>query len=197
MSPASLQSIGILAFDGVDDTDLLPAVGLLKKAALLADDGSLRAAVWGARPSIVTAGGVRLGADVEWSRGSAWSALVVPGGSAAPTAPLSESVHRELRAHVEASRPVYCICGGVWLLARVVSLQGMRVARPATRHDVAGVSGAHWTDNATASDRWLTTIARADGGGLKSIRAATAVLRDLHPRVVERLEARLGHALPR
>jgi protease I len=196
MSAASPRSIGILAFDGVDDTDLLPAVGLLKKAALMVDGGSLRAAVWGARPSIVTAGGVRLTVDVEWSHASAWSAVVVPGGAAAHTAPLPEDVRRGLRAHVTADRPVYCICSGVWLLARVVSLEGMRVARPASTHDVAGMSGARWVDDAIASDRWLITVARVDGGGLKSIRAATAVLRDLHPPVVDRLEARLGHALP-
>ena len=190
------RSIGILAFDGVNDTDLLPAVGLLKKAALLADDGSLRAAVWGAGPSIVTAGGVPLTVDVEWSRASAWSAIVVPGGSAAPTAPLSEDVHRGIRAHVAASRPVYCICSGVWLLARVVSLKGLRVACPASMHDIAGMSGACWVDDAMASDRWLITVARMDGVGLKSIHAATTVLRDLHPRVVNRLEAHLGNALP-
>jgi putative intracellular protease/amidase len=193
---AAPRSIGILAFDGVDDTDLLPAVGLLKKAALLAEDGSLRTAVWGAGPSIMTAGGVRLTADVEWSRTSAWSAVVVPGGSAALTAPLSEDVHRELRAHVAASRPVYCICSGVWLLARVVSLKDMRVACPVSTHDVAGMKGAHWVDDPMTSDRWLITVARVDGVGLKSIRIATAVLRDLQPRLVNRLEARLGHALP-
>jgi putative intracellular protease/amidase len=190
------DSIGILAFDGVDDTDLLPAVGLLKKAALLADDGSLQAALWGDGPSIVTAAGVRLTVDVECSRLSAWSAVVVPGGSAARTAPLSEGIRCGLRAHVAASRPVYCICSGVWLLARVVSLEGLRVARPASTHDVAGMSGARWVDDATESDRWLTTVARADGAELKSVRAATALLRDLHPRVVDRLEARLGHVLP-
>lgn len=190
------DSIGILAFDGVDDTDLLPAVGLLKKAALLAGDGSLRTAVWGAGPSIVTAGGVRLEADVEWARASTWSALVVPGGSAAPTTPLSTDIRCGLRAHVSASRPVYCICGGVWLLARAVPLKGLRVARPASTHDITGISGARLIDSAMESDRWLVTVARADGAGLKSIRAATALLRDLHPRVASRLEARLGHVLP-
>ena len=190
------DSIGILAFDGVDDTDLLPALGLLKKAALLADDGSLRAAVWGSGQSIVTAGGVRLGVDVEWARASAWSAVVVPGGSAAPTAPLPGDVRRGLRTHVAASRPVYCICGGVWLLARVVSLKGLRVARPTSTHDIAGINGARLVDSMMESDRWLVSVAGADGAGLKSTRAATALLRDLHPHLAGRLEARLGHILP-
>lgn len=188
--------VGILAFDGVDDTDLLPAVGLLKKAALLAGEGSLRAALWGAGQSVVTAGGVRLEVDVEWARTSSWSALVVPGGSAATTVPLPADLRRGLRAHVSASRPVYCICGGVRLLARVVSLQGLRVARPRSAHDVAGMGGARLLDGPVESDRWLVTVAGADGAGLKSTRAASALLRDLHPGLAERLEARLGHPLP-
>jgi putative intracellular protease/amidase len=134
--------------------------------------------------------------DVEWARASPWSAVVVPGGSAAPTAPLPGDVRRGLRAHVAASRPVYCICSGVWLLARVVPLKGLRVARPASTHDIAGMDGARLVDSAMESDRWLVTVARAGSAGLKSTRAATALLRDLHPRLAGRLEARLGHALP-
>lgn len=190
------DSIAILAFDGVDDTDLLPALGLLKKAALLAGEGSLRAALWGAGPSIVTAAGVRLEVEVDWARGTGWSAVVVPGGSAAAAAPLPGTARRALRAHVTASRPVYCICGGIWLLARAVSLKGLRVARPASAHDVAGMNGARLLDSTMERDRWLVTVAGGGSAGLKSTRAATALLRDLHPRLAGRLEARLGHALP-
>ena len=123
--------VGIIAFPGVDDLDLVGARAVLQKAK----DGPAgsvpivpQVLTAAGADSVVCAGGTVIPADGDWTLIEQCDAVLIPGGSAARTFQPCETLKAQLTRTIDRNRPVYCVCSGAFILANAGLAEGRRLA---------------------------------------------------------------------
>lgn len=189
---AAAVRIGIVAYDGVDELDLVGVYAPLAKVASTSPD--LQVQVVGTSPSISGSNGMSLRADQLWASPSSalrFDALVIPGGAGAAraaAAPLADMI----RAHHKAHLPIYTVCSGALLLGELGLLEGKRVAFHARKGDTLAERYGCVVSTGVIRDTWLTSAGGfTDGSRLKAVEIALNVLHDFAPAALPAVEERI------
>lgn len=92
-----------------------------------------------------------------------YAALLIPGGCISPDTMRQSEIHLELvREFARASKPIFSICHGPWLLADAGVVSGKTVTSwPGIRRDLER-AGAVWVDEVAVTDGVLVTSRMPD-----------------------------------
>jgi len=146
-----MTRVDLVIFDGVDDLDVVAPFEVLNMAKRLGANIEVRVVALDRHATVITQGGLSLGATAEWAPGDA-EVILVPGGGYG-AAGSGAGVRAELisdrlpAAFRDAVRPglVFAsVCTGAMLLGAAGLLRG----RPCTTHhravaDLESVGGRH------------------------------------------------------
>jgi|CXWL01.1.fsa_nt_gi cyclohexyl-isocyanide hydratase len=187
------REVAIIAYEGVDELDLMGVLAPLRKAEEAAK-GALRTRVIG--PGSFRGGcGSLITPDQTFCDPfdfAALDALVLPGGKGAQAAVKDSHLSHFVLAARAAGAPIYAVCSGALILRDLALLKGLCVASHGQKQDL--LAGAGCTlGSGVIRDQWLVSAGGfGPGDGLKGAEVAFHVLRDLAPQLVmgvaERME---------
>jgi len=178
------RSLGILAFEGVEELDTVGPYEVFQKAATYGADWTVDVLAPVETDRVIAAAGLRFEPDGVFDGDAALDYLLVPGGgwndaddeavAGARALAADESVLDRLRTCHERGTTVLSVCTGAMILARAGLLDG----RPAVTHHGA-------MDELRATDAEVVEARVVDDGDLVTAGGITAGI-DLALWVVER-----------
>ncbi len=184
------MSVGIAAFDGVDELDLVGVFSVLTKLAQRSDRRP-PAVLLGAGDSIKTASGLRI--DIERIRKPyrPLKALVLPGGRQVERAAEQGTFDDLIDFQIDSGAHIYAICTGSLLLKRHGRLKDKTVAFHRGKTHLLVGSGVKRICGGMIRDGWLTTVGGSFAASVKSVDVGFEIVRNLYPQELVSLETRM------
>jgi transcriptional regulator GlxA family with amidase domain len=186
--------IAILAYEGVDELDLVSVlIPLTKVAGSQSPVFPIRPVLTGLQSKVRGANGLTFEVTGNISELARCDAAVIPGGPGVHVLHEDPQWRKELIALVERQVPVYAICSGVFVLARLGLLDGLRVAVHAQkRNALADLVSEKQIGSGFISDGFLRSIGGSSGQSyVKGLEIAYRILKEFCPEAIDYLAARL------
>ncbi|BDX06110.1 GlxA family transcriptional regulator [Planctobacterium marinum] len=121
-----MHRIGFVAYEGIQMLDL---VGPLESFALIKQQGALayETCVVGPSRKIASESGITIQCDYLLEEAPRFDTLVIPGGTGARTPEIKETLKPWLVQQFSQTARLICVCTGVFLVADLPQLHGMKV----------------------------------------------------------------------
>jgi AraC family transcriptional activator FtrA len=185
--------INILAYDGVDELDLVSVYAPLAKAAnSQSPKFPIVPMLAGPNREVRGSNGLRFEVPADIHDLARADAVVIPGGAGVHELHHNLELGTQLREIVARETPVYAICSGVFLLARLELIDGRKVAVHAQKQDALLQLGVKRVGRGFVQDGFLRSI----GGGsdtcyVKGLEIGYRILQDFCPEAIKFVAARL------
>jgi len=186
--------IGILAYEGVDELDLVSVLVPLTKVAASQSPGfPIRPVLIGCGSKVRGSNGLTFEVTADIAELARCDAAVIPGGAGVHVLHEDPELSKQLIALVERRAPVYTICSGVFVLARLGLINGLRVAVHAQKRDaLAAIISAEQIGSGFIHDGFLRSIGGSSAQSyVKGLEMAYRVLNDFCPQAIDYLATRL------
>jgi putative intracellular protease/amidase len=184
-------TVCILAYDGVDDLDLIGAYGPLRKAAECpVHDGIGSVLLVGDGPTVRTSGGLVLGPVGSPARLADCGAVIAPGGRGVRRAARSGLFAEGLRRAARRGAFIGSICTGAVLVLEA-GIVPDRVAIHHAKQALVGGRAGPAAGVGMIRDPRVTSVGGRTGRSVKSVDLAFEAVRRLSPGCVDCLTARL------
>jgi myo-inositol-1-phosphate synthase len=188
---AATARIVVFAYDGVDDLDLVSVFTPLAKAAERFD---LAPVLVGLTSRVSGANGGIFECRTDLALIETADAVVIPGGPGVHVLHHSAGLAASLGAYVAREKPLYTICTGAFVLARLRLIDGRRVAMHAQKRNELLQLGMKEIGSGYIEDGYLHSIGGATGEtyvkGLETAyRILAAFCPDAIPYVASRIES--------
>ena len=187
--------VGIVAFDGVDDLDLVGVRSVLIKSLGCPDQLNRIETVIVAdtdKRLVTSASGLMIQSQADWSCVSCCDAIVLPGGATAEQFDPPNSLQEQLRYAVKSGTPIYCVCSGAFILAKSGLAVGRRLAVHSRKRKALEQQGRCRTACGLLSDGTMWTIGGdSDRGGVKGVEIGFLVLSHFNKPAVGYVESRM------
>ena len=181
----------ILAYDGVDDLDLIGAYGPLRKAAECAvHDGIRSVLLVGAGPTVRTSGGLVLSPVESPALLADCEAVIAPGGRGVRPAARSRVFADGLRCAARRGAFIGSVCTGA-ILVLDAGIVPDRVAIHHAKRALLGERADSAADAGLIRDPRLTSAGGRTGRSVKAVDIAFEAVRRLSPGCVDCLTTRL------
>lgn len=186
-----MTRVGILAYEGVDELDLVGVFGPLSKAAQCREhDARLEVILTGPRPAFLCSGGIRMEGAAPLEELMTCAALVVPGGRGAEHAAANTVVLNAVRRATERGTALFTVCTGALLVAAAGVRPG-RIAVHSNKHHALRAFTSAEISHGLIRDPELVSIGGRPGPGVKSVDMAFEVLRQFAPECVPCVAGRM------
>jgi transcriptional regulator GlxA family with amidase domain len=186
--------IGILAYEGVDELDLVSVlVPLTKVAASQSPCFPIRPVLIGSGSKVRGSNGLTFEVTAGIAELARCDAAVIPGGAGVHVLHEDARLSKQLIALVERQAAVYTICSGVFVLARLGLLGGLRFAVHAQKRDaLAGLVSAEQIGSGFIRDGFLRSIGGSSAQSyVKGLEMAYQILNEFCPQAIDYVAARL------
>jgi transcriptional regulator GlxA family with amidase domain len=183
--------ISILAYEGVDELDLVSVFAPLAKVA--ENNSSIRPVLTGLASQVRGANGLMFSVTAGIAELERCDAAVIPGGAGVHALHEDPDLSKHLIALVDRQAPIYTICSGVFVLARLGLLKGLRVAVHAQKREaLAGLIAVEQIGSGFIQDGFLRSIGGSSGESyVKGLEMAYRILNDFCPEMIDYAAARL------
>ncbi|WP_058753269.1 DJ-1/PfpI family protein [Sphingomonas sanguinis] len=186
-------TVGVVAYDQIDDLDFFGAWSVLAKAAQASacdSSAAFRVHIVGAHNAFLTSSGlsVSVPAEVPPDR---LDAVLVPGGTGAIAAAQRSDLRDLLVRYQRDGSRCYTICSGALLLAAAGLLTDRSVSIHAAKREALRLAGAGTVTRGLRRDGWLTSIGGSMAPGVKGVDIGFIVVGDLRPDLLDSLRSRM------
>lgn len=187
-----MTCIGVLAYEGVEELDLVGVVAPLTKAAHCArHDTRLRVVTVGREPEVRGSNGLLIGGLEGLGSLASCDALVLPGGRGAAQAAASPALREAVREQAGRGTPLFSVCTGAFLVA-AAGVPVRRLAVHGGKRDLLRTLTSARIGTGLVRDAGVTSIGGLPSARVKAVDIAFEVIRrfapDCVPCVAERLE---------
>jgi AraC family transcriptional activator FtrA len=185
--------VAVLAYNGVDELDLVGVYAPLAKAASCRSPVfPIDAALASPTPRVTTSGGMIMDICGGLTALERADAVVVPGGPGVHALHANTEVAAALRRGAAREVVFYTVCSGIFLLARLGLANGRRVAVHTAKREQLMALDVGRVDCGYIEDGPVRSIGGATGGcAVKSVELASRILADACPGAVDYVAARM------
>src|SRR6185369_16590725 len=188
-----LSLISILAYEGVDELDLVSVFAPLAKAASQSSRFPILPALTGSSSRVCGANGLTFEVDANIAQLAHSDAVVIPGGPGVHVLHEDPELSKQLVVLVQRQVPVYTICSGIFVLARLGLLDGLQVAVHAQKREALGnFINAEQIGSGFIQNGFLRSIGGSPRASyVKGLEMAYRILNDFCPEAIDYVAARL------
>jgi transcriptional regulator GlxA family with amidase domain len=185
--------VSILAYDGVDELDLVSVYAPLAKAAAnQSPKFPIVPSLAGLSRRVQGSNGLTFETTADIRDLGSADAVVIPGGPGVHELHQNLELSTQLRAAVAAQTPVYAICSGLFLLARLGLIDSKQVAVHVQKQAALSQLGVKHVASGYVEDGCLRSIGGAAGQCyVKGLEMGYRILQEFCPEAIKVVAARL------